>query len=401
MKFKKSSLIVFIIIVSALVSITSAFSLGLGGLHTGIIRFALVFGIMLLLIKNIHKDITTILIIATLVYLFISLMTNTYPLNSINQYLGLFISLFMYPFAYKYIYKAEHYDLIRKSIIALLYIYFFHFLFAQIFQIGDSPYLIYGGTYLGGGYVYQTYVLAYFLLILPFLYMHVNRNLKFHEKLAIVLSLIPLILIFRRAAVIGVVVGVLIYFYYTSKKGRSIKYLIVFGILLILSSPIYLDTFYNLLEVRTISPEDVADTSRGREFSIALNLIKQRGLGQLLFGVELFDYRTFANVTRPLHVDFMRLLVGSGLIGFTLYFSVFVSIWVRFYRKCKRINSRKIRNELKAVMGGLIFLFLILSYSSQVTQISSLTIIIIFLAMLLRYVDIKINEQRLKKERVN
>ena len=385
----KTNIIIFIFVVNALVAITSGFELP-GGFHTGLWRAVITAVALPFLATKILKSPANIAIVVTLLYLSFSILTNTNIVSNIPTFVGVIFSLIMYPLAYTYFYSPEHYERLSHIIIILLFVLGVHFIWAQVFQVGTIPYESNGvSTYLGGGGVQQTFIMVYLLLFIPFIIIVYPQKFRWFELLAIILSIIPIFLIFRRGAIFGLMLGVLAYCFFTFRKGNVVKLVLAGTVVLIALFPLYLDRIEPMLERRTINPTDFeAVEAIGRTQEIIVwspYWMEQKGTMHILFGSELYDYQELAGGTRSLHSDYATYLVGAGVIGFALYFSVIGFIWFDFYRSAKKIKSKVRRRELLAVMASLTIAYMVISYSGQYYVISALSTIMLLFGVMNRY----------------
>lgn len=339
-----------------------------------------------ILLSTIKKTKPNVTILLLLVYLAILVFTYEYPLNSLRTFFGVIIALLMYPVAYKYVSINNGMSKLYPAIIVLLILFSIHFFIAQIFRIGEPPYASALPIYPGWGQVQQTYMISYFLLFLPFLFMIRNKQVGIYEIIIFFISIFPVVLIFRRGALFGLLMGIVAYAIITPKKGKIVKLVIAVGVLLIVTSPIYIERLESVIEYRPSTEiETFESMSRTQEFRWATRLMEREGYRHTLFGSALYDYTTFAGVRRPLHTDYTTYLIGSGIIGFILYFLVIVFIWSDFLRYRKRIKSKYVRKELLGVMVALTILYVLLSYSGQYYVISSLGTIMFLYAVINKY----------------
>jgi len=381
---KKAHIVLFLFIVNSLVAITSHIEF-FGELHTGIWRAVITGATLPLLLVHIRTNDTTRLIFVLITYLFIVVLNNTNFLPSFSIYVGVVFSLLMYPVAFTYINSRTHYDILYYIIIILLLLFGIHFIAAQILQYGPSPYMT-GGAYLGGGGVQQTYVIVYLILFLPFLLFARDKKPEKLHIIVFVLSIAPVFLIFRRGAVFALIAGFMVYVLMTPRRGRWMQFAIVTFILLIFLSPFYYQKLVNTIQHRPIDPAEFTEVGRTMELLTYIpEHLNNRGIVHNLFGSELYDYRTLAGVTRELHTDYATYMIGAGIIGFILYFSVILLIWLDFWKNISRVQDKFARREIRAVLAALTVAYVIISYSGQFYVISSLSAIMLFFAIINRY----------------
>ena len=387
----KTNIVFFLLVINALVAITSEFEIT-GSFHTGLWRAVIMAAAIPFLFHELKLTRTTKVIFVVIVYLFITLITNTYFWSTFSTYISVVFSLIMYPIAYTYIYKPEHYRKLFRIIIALLLIFSIHFIWAQVFRVGQSPYIA-DLIFLGGGGVQQTYIIVYFLLFIPFILVIQKIKLRKLDYTAMILSLAPIFLIFRRAAVFGLIFGLIFYTLFTPQKGKLIRFVLAASLIAVLLSPLYLEQLRAITEFRSTDPDEFVEAGRTTEIIVwAPELMSSLGLRHALFGSELYHYQLISGGRRSLHSDYATYLIGAGIIGFILYFSVLLFIWKDFIRNANYVNDRFNRKEAKAVLLSLTIAYLIISYSGQYYVVSSLSLIMMFLGIINRYMLEKAKE---------
>ncbi len=385
MSLNKTNIVIFLLVVNTLVAITSGFEIT-GSFHTGLWRAVIMAALLPILIYSLKVTRTSKVIFAVFVYLFIALMTNTYFWSNFSTFISVVFSLLMYPIAYTYIYNKKHHVKLYRTIFALLLIFCVHFIWAQAFNVGRTPYVA-DIVYLGGGGVQQTYMIAYFLLFIPFLILCTNITITRSQFFVIIISLAPIFLIFRRAAVLSLLFGFVFYAYFTPLKGRFVRFILGTSVVLILLSPLYFEKLTTIAEHRPTDPEDFGQVGRTREITEWFpRLIKEKGLSHAFWGSELYDYGALTGARRPLHSDYAVYLIGSGIVGFLLYFSVLIFIWKDFSGNAKYIKNRYLVKETKAVLAALTIAYLIISYSGQYYVVSALSVIMMFFGVINRYI---------------
>lgn len=231
-------------------------------------------------------------------------------------------------------------------------------------------------TYLGYGGVGQAMILSYLLLFVPFMYYYYPRKFGLFEYASFALALVPIFFIFRRGAVLALILGLVVYMVLTARKGKVYSFGIIAGIVLIIASPLYLDYVQLMYETRPtdLDRQHIEQIGRSQEIIVwAPYWMEQKGLAHTMFGSELYDYQTLAGVTRSLHADYAVYLIGAGIVGFILYFSVIFFLWMDFLSYANKIKQKFIRKELAAVLASITVAYFILSYSGQYYVISLLS----------------------------
>jgi hypothetical protein len=382
MTISKTAIIIFIFFFNSMVEISTEFVFG--GIHIGLVRGFIIILLIGYLVKDVKFSGAGLAIIFFLLYIFILITRNTNFLYALNQLSGVAISLLMFPVA------LSHFDLetglpkLRKCIFVVLFILIVHFIWAQIFSFGRDAYGL--NVYLGGGGIYQAYTIAYILLFLPFIIATTSpARIRNYELVAVILSVIPVLMIFRRAAVLSLFFGIIIFILFTKERTSFLKYSFVACILFIPAMPYAFETVSQRLEARSLDIEQQQMSRRGGEIPLIVNVLGTSEMDRVLFGSEMFDYKTLANTDRSLHVDIARLVIGAGIIGFLLYLSVFFRIWSSNYFYRKKIMDSSLRCTLFATLLALSVAFAFFSYSSQLTQVSSLSTLMTFLGIHAKY----------------
>jgi len=145
-----------------------------------------------------------------------------------------------------------------------------------------------------------------------------------------------------------------------------------------------------LREAKFSSDYNIEEEARYKEVPFVIDeILLSSDLKLMLFGKELFNsngnYADGLFGDRRLHVDYIGILHGSGVIGLTLYFLVYLFIFKRFrflYRK-----NRTLSKDEKATYKGLFYSFLItsliISLSGQMYEITFRTMIFFTLGIIL------------------
>jgi len=150
----------------------------------------------------------------------------------------------------------------------------------------------------------------------------------------IVIAVIGIIFSASRKGFLGVWLFMLLWFYFCQDKRISKDRIKVFLILLILAGLAYFTIDYA-----------ISQTYLGKRFSYLLVYgrgldlrisLYQDGFDMLrkhpVSGVGLDQFRTLSSSGLYSHSDYLEVAVNTGIIGFALYFSIYVVLWFRFNR---------------------------------------------------------------------
>ena len=126
---------------------------------------------------------------------------------------------------------------------------------------------------------------------------------------------------YLRSALLALIGGSLTYIVLSPQKIRSFKFLFFASILLVLTSPLYYPVFKTRYEARQQKVSmtfDELDEEEARiyEINITFKHFFDAKIGEKLFGNDLFLGRDLfgSGRKRMMHVDYMNLLIGAGII---------------------------------------------------------------------------------------
>jgi len=111
---------------------------------------------------------------------------------------------------------------------------------------------------------------------------------------------------------------------------------------------------------------DFTDEGRYIEFNLAIDTLKYEY--NFLFGSGNFledrDKYGFKNPDRPIHSAFTKLFFGGGIIGLSLYFIIFIVIFIKLKRM--RINNDLVTETLKALAFTLIIIYFVVALTGGI-----------------------------------
>ncbi len=221
--------------------------------------------------------------------------------------------------------KIEPIGFERFTIAVALLIYI-NLIIANIAGIGQQPYGR-DSIFLGGGSVFQAYILVYnMLLVLLF----AREKYKF---LHYVINLLPILFIFRRGAIlVAIVIGVL--YFLTQFRTIRIRAFMIGLIIVTISYSLFTDQWVPVYEQRMeVSRTEIEERpGRWAEFRNINIILLNEELVPRLIGVEPFNYNLYAGVRRSLHTDFAVILFSYGYIGFFLYLIFNGFLFYRIYQ---------------------------------------------------------------------
>ncbi len=360
------------------------------GIHLGTIRG----GVLLLfciffIVKRFPLNEVNLFILFFLLYLLILILFSDNPLSSLYSYINVVISTMMFSVGYYYIRTLDDLRNLNTILVVTTTIICIYLVYTNLFSVGISTYLD-GTFYTGVVNVNITKILAAILITFPSIYLFKKTN----DKLTIaifVLSLIFIILGLKRSALLSVVTGTIIYMLLSYQKTRILKAATILASLLILLSPIYLDTLLDRYEKReraiqaTLDPKQSAEMRIDRigEFMHVVDIMRSEDFYTKLFGKNLFNIvdviEGFGGKGRVLHVDYSVYLYGSGVVGLFLFLSLYLVIHYEKQKYYKYIKGIPWARELNAVFYALIGLAMVMSIAGSWGAVGLRTIILMYL----------------------
>ena len=157
----------------------------------------------------------------------------------------------------------------------------------------------------------------------------------------IAIAIIGVIYSASRKGFFGILAFMLLWFYFCQGRRFPKKPIRVLIILLILSGLAYFITDYvtsktylgirlnNLWSYRIISG------SRIELYQEGFDIIRKHPT----FGIGLDQFRTFSSSGKYSHSDYIEVAANTGIIGFVLYFSIYVVLWLRLNRIKRMTND--------------------------------------------------------------
>lgn len=363
MKIKLFTIILLIPIIHVLANITTNYYEA-GTINPGFARMVfMVFVIALFFIKSsiLHKNIAWIIFIF-LSYNFCLVLLNEDLLGPLITFTKMALPFFMIFIGYAIIKDREKSDNLFKVYIIALFMVFLNYFVANVFGLGESTYLE-NSFYLGGSSAGQANEISIFVLIgIIFLLVNYEKKWRIFSFIVMGAGLIIMILILRRGAFLTLGTGLLVLLLLTGVKRKILKYCVVFGTLLALLFPFYGDTLIERYEHRASkrgsSLLNYKVEGRYKEISWVTEEIKTEGIGRILFGTHnlnsaaYFERRGFGR--RELHVGYMAIFHGSGLVGLFLFFAVILALIKKEKEVYRHIKGIYYYRQLHALFYALI-----------------------------------------------
>lgn len=368
----------------------------LGGLgSTGGIRGLL--SLLFLLRFILHKyprGGSNILTLVYLIYIFVLCLLSSNPASSLNFFLKFFISSMMLPVGYYYIKDFSKLRSLTKSVIISIGLVLFFILIANIFKLGSTGYARDSSFYYGAGHINITKDLAVMVVCSTIVFQY-KEKLKYPKVFGFLLvaAIVIIGITLKRTAVATVAAGIIFYIVYSPSRTKSIGYLLVGIVALVLAYPLYGDQLSQSLAQREgrlnlNNEENLEEEARLQESDQVIYEFIHGDLGHQLFGSEIFNDREYFNVQRMMHMDYSILLHGSGAVGVIFYLAIMGSIVLTFMKHTALVRLRDQRLiHLKGIFWSLVIAFLLMGISNSVYVIGLRSLLFIYFGAILRLLE--------------
>lgn len=240
----------------------------------------------------------------------------------------------------------------------------------QVFKIGESAYAE-GTFYMGGANIQVAYFFTLVLLTLPLVSGSTkSRIARVFLWTVGVASLVAVVLLLRRGALVGLLGGGVVYVLLA--RGRSLRSLVGIGLAACVTffviAPSFSDIFVTRLEARMSN--EVSEEARLIEIFALVESMGSAPPVTLMFGEALFNspafitryrnqYWSLLPLDRGLHVDYTLILQGSGLVGLLLYLLAHFDI----LRGVRAVSSDPLVRQLRALSAALVTSLLLIGFS--------------------------------------
>ena len=375
---KLINLLLWLPVINIIAGIAASDNIGFGSFHLGYVRgivLTLICLIVLLNLKsnNLFKFITTSML---LLFLLLCILSRS-PAQSLIIFNKFFISTSMFFIGFLVIRNADDFKKLIRSVVFMMFIIIGYIGLANIFNIGKAGY---GGKGImfGGQGVNIVKILAVALVIIP-ISLRLFKKSKFNVLTIVcaLLSILLIILSFKRGAVLAASTGLFFYSVFTPYKGKIMKLLPILFLIMIPITLYFSTTINELYDYRVhklggdglIRPLESGEGTEGRmqEIYYVLENFTTGDLSYQLFGEDPF----LANINslgilghyRMNHVDFTIALDSFGIIGFTLISSWYLIILKNVFRLRRKVKYTYDK-ELVALVLGLFAAHIPLSISN-------------------------------------
>jgi hypothetical protein len=343
------------------------------------------------------------------VYVLVNVVFSTEFFPSLSQSIKILISMLFFIVGLEYFGKSNRFMQLNKSVLIAYVLIFFNVIISNIYNLGEIQY---GGdtSFMAGNLSDNWNLLTYSLLLFPMIYSQYPKT-KIPKNIALILFFVLLVFVFlsmKRTAIAGLVIGLLIYGFHNLKLRSFFRVVIVSGVFLGASYPIYAPILEKRFEARSDRFEEGALEEEGRyleTFFVWEEIYEFKKPEKQLFGLEAFNSRgNYANGLfrdRILHVDYNTIVNTIGLVGLALYLIIFFQIFRRFKRFYSKSSllSLQFKKQLKGTFYALLITQFVTSFGGQMYAVTFRMIIFIYLGAIIGLLKNKaINSKHALKE---
>jgi hypothetical protein len=293
-----------------------------------------------------------------------------------------------------------------RSIFISLMIIIVYFSISNVFQVGSQSYQD-DSVFFGESGVNITKSIVIFIVGIP-IYTRIETNSKFKSiaLVVLVIGVIAVVLGMKRSAILAMVFGFAVYTFLTPYKTRIVKSLpiLLFGILL--TSPYYMPIIEKRFETRqekvSMTVDQLQDNeSEGRLLEIQYTVEETlESLPRLLFGYNVFLKKDFQGHERMLHVDYMNMLGGAGIIGLVLFLAVYFKVVRQVNTIRLKLKNNLLSREIFATTVALVSVQAFLSFGGTMQGVTQRGYILFYLGIFLGF-SVYLYKHKLLQNREN
>jgi len=207
--------------------------------------------------------------------------------------------------------------------------------------------------------VLGSFLLAWLPLSL-FLHSDKNRNVRLISQVSLTLSIVVIILIFSRSALLGLLV-IATYYLYNQKKFRFIILPALIFLMVVLACSFLPYPFSKFgLRSLTYGENGLLSTYRLERFKMVFRMIWEHpwaGVGFQHFRIRFYEYYSGKSAVpyEKMIADnmYLTILAETGIIGFCSFVVFIVSLLKKGFQAIKVYDDQR-KNAIRAVIAGLI-----------------------------------------------
>lgn len=327
------------------------------------------------------------------IYVLITVIFSQDIIRSLSITLKVVISLLSFSIGFGYFNSFVRLKSLNNSIAVVLIMLLLNFALSTIFGIGVDTYSD-DKNFLAGNLDDSWNVFTYSLLISPIILLqyHNQNQSKIYLQSLIFINLIIMILSMKRIAIIGIIIGGLIYGIFNFNLYKNIKALFIMFIVLLATFPLYQDILLKRFDARSdrFQEGSLEEEARYMETGFVWDeVFSFEDPAEVLFGLEGFNsvgnYADGKFGDRNLHIDYNLIVNTVGLVGLVLYFLIFIQLFNLYLsvKKSKGNIPERLYKPLKGLFFALFFTQFVTSLAGQMYNTTFRMIIYVYLGAIL------------------
>jgi hypothetical protein len=325
-------------------------------------------------------------------YCLVNVMFSHDFVRSLNITLKVLIPMLSFAIGFNLINTEGEIRKLNQSVLWVYVILLANYGISQTMGLGKSVYTG-GNDFLVGNMDDNWNVFTYAVLIAPLILYYYGRQFsKRWMVLLLSVSTAMMVLIsLKRIAILGLVAGNFFRFLFVPRVVIAIRVLLGVLMLLLIAMPLYEDLIRSRLEARSSRFEQGALERESRyveTFYVWDELVSFDNPAKSLFGLEGFNsVGNYANGrfgNRNLHTDYNLMANTIGIVGFCMYFMIFLELWKYFKRYYARATiDEESKKQLRATFYMLLITPFLTSFAGQMYHISYRLIVFVYLGAIL------------------
>ena len=335
-----------------------------------------------------------------LAYLLLLCLFSESFITSFYIYNKVFVASIFLPLSLHFISSENRFRYFIRSCLIALFLLELNFIISNILGIGFATYQD-ESILFGESGVNITKYMVIFIMILPFYLKY--EQVKTYRVIGVILLIIGIIIVIlgmKRSAILAISAGFILYALFTPYKSRMVRIIPFAAVLLVLSGPYYIPAIKKRFESReqkvSMSYEQLQDNEEeGRllEVQYTFSQTFDDSFERIFIGYNLFMKKPFSGHKRMLHIDYMNMLGGAGLIGLSIFIFIYYKIWAVAKKIKKRLHHSTFQREIHATIVALIGVQIFMSIGGTMQGLDLRGTILLILGALLG-----LSLQNLKKE---
>jgi hypothetical protein len=326
------------------------------------------------------------------IYCLINVLFSTDYIRSLNITLKVLIPMLSFAIGFSSINTIKKLIVLNKSVVYVFVVLIVNYVVSQTLGIGKSVYTG-GSDFLVGGMDDNWNVFTYSVLITP-LIVYFMRRQRLNRIWVLSLSVITAMMVvisLKRIAITGLIAGNFIRFTLAPKVLVTVRVLFGIFLFLMLALPFYEDLIKQRIDARSSRFEQGALERESRYLETAYvweEVFSFENPVKSIFGLQGFNsvgnYASGRFGARNLHVDYNLIINTIGILGFLLYFFVFIDIFKKFRKYyLKSPLDLQVKKELRATFYMLFITPFITSFAGQMYHISYRLIVFVYLGSII------------------